>query len=185
MAKPESPSEPFKLEQFLGAKLFAWVGGIALFFGVAFFIKYSFDRNLIPPGMRVLLGAATGIGLIVGGIRLRHRPLFHATAHTLCASGILILYAAAFGAYQLYSLITLRDAFGLMSLITAGAFIMSVKFDSKPAAVLALLGGFLTPLLLRSCVYLSLNNWRFISSPVMSKKTAINISWIILLLLWL
>ena len=43
-------------EQFMGAKLFAWLGGLALFLGIAFFIKYSFERNLIPPELRVALG---------------------------------------------------------------------------------------------------------------------------------
>jgi len=33
----------------MGAKLFAWIGGLALFLGVAFFVKYSFEHNLIPP----------------------------------------------------------------------------------------------------------------------------------------
>jgi uncharacterized membrane protein len=48
-------------EKFLGVKLFAWVGGLALFLGIAFFIKYSFEHNLIPPAVRVALGCATGI----------------------------------------------------------------------------------------------------------------------------
>jgi uncharacterized membrane protein len=33
----------------MGVKGFAWVGGFALFLGVAFFVKYSFDNNLVPP----------------------------------------------------------------------------------------------------------------------------------------
>ncbi|MCE9520011.1 MAG: hypothetical protein K8R87_10730 [Verrucomicrobia bacterium] len=33
------------LEQFMGVKLFAWLGGLALFFGIAFFVKYSFERG--------------------------------------------------------------------------------------------------------------------------------------------
>ena len=53
----------------MGVKGFAWVGGFALFMGVAFFIKYSFDNNLIPPELRVALGFLAGIGLLVGGDR--------------------------------------------------------------------------------------------------------------------
>ena len=34
-------------EQFLGVKLFAWLGGLALFLAAAFFLKYSFDHDLI------------------------------------------------------------------------------------------------------------------------------------------
>src|SRR5437764_35310 len=51
-------------EEFMGAKLFAWIGGLALFLGVAFFVKYSFEHNLIPPEVRVAIGFALGIGLL-------------------------------------------------------------------------------------------------------------------------
>src|SRR6476660_9287030 len=47
IAKPSKP--PIDWEQFMGAKLFAWIGGPALFLGMAFFVKYSFEHNLIPP----------------------------------------------------------------------------------------------------------------------------------------
>ncbi|HYE31245.1 MAG TPA: DUF2339 domain-containing protein [Methylomirabilota bacterium] len=146
-AAPAEPSARFNMEQFLGAKLFAWVGGIALFFGVAFFIKYSFERNLIPPPLRVALGSLVGIALVVAGAITRHKA-YKITSHTLCAAGILILYAAAFGAHHLYQLVSLKAAFAWMSVVTAVAFALAVRFDSKPVAVLALHGGFLTPLLL-------------------------------------
>ena len=47
-------------EQFMGVKLFAWLGGFALFLGVVFFVKYSFDNNLISPQMRVTEGRIDG-----------------------------------------------------------------------------------------------------------------------------
>ena len=37
LAKPTKP--PINWEQFMGAKLFAWIGGFALFLGIAFFVK--------------------------------------------------------------------------------------------------------------------------------------------------
>ena len=40
----------------MGAKMFAWIGGLALFLGVAFFVKYSFEHNLVPPEVRVAIG---------------------------------------------------------------------------------------------------------------------------------
>lgn len=49
-------------------KLFAWIGGLALFLGVAFFVKYSFENNLVPPELRVTLGFLTGVGLLVAGL---------------------------------------------------------------------------------------------------------------------
>ena len=82
---------PIDWEQFMGAKLFAWIGGLALFLGVAFFVKYSFEHNLIPPELRVAIGFVVGLTLLVGGVLLK-REENAVTAQTLCATGILVLY---------------------------------------------------------------------------------------------
>jgi uncharacterized membrane protein len=69
ITKPTKP--PINWEQFMGAKLFAWIGGLALFLGVAFFVKYSFEHNLISPEMRVAIGFVVGAGLLIGGLLLK------------------------------------------------------------------------------------------------------------------
>src|SRR5206468_12737860 len=56
-ARPAKPSMDW--EQFMGAKMFAWIGGFALFLGVAFFVKYSFEHNLSSPDFRLRLGFLT------------------------------------------------------------------------------------------------------------------------------
>src|SRR6266480_7928150 len=107
-------------EQFMGAKLFAWIGGFALFLGVAFFVKYSFEHNLIPPEVRVAIGFAVGIALVLGGVALKRKENA-VTAQTLCATGILILYAVTFACRSFYhfSFFGLIPTFILMTLITA------------------------------------------------------------------
>ena len=76
-------------EQFMGVKGFAWLGGFALFLGIAFFIKYSFDNNLVPPELRVAIGFLAGLGLLVGGVVLS-RKNFAALSQTLCATGVVV-----------------------------------------------------------------------------------------------
>lgn len=131
-------------EKFLGVKLFAWIGGFALFLGIAFFIKFSFERNLIPPEARVALGLLFGVGLVGGGVLLRKRE-YLVTSQTLVATGVLVLYAASFAAHGLYQLIAIGPVFLLMSVITAGAFFLAGRLDARVVGVLGLLGGFLTP----------------------------------------
>lgn len=150
---PAPPSKPiipeFNWEQFMGVKLFAWVGGLALFLGLAFFVKYSFERNLIPPEVRVAIGFLVGIGLVVGGTWLRAKD-YKVTAHTLCATGIVSLYGVTFACRSIYHF----PFFGpvpmliLMVLITATAFTLAVRLNAMVVAVLGLVGGFLTPILL-------------------------------------
>ena len=131
----------------MGVKLFAWIGGFALFLGVVFLVKYSFENNLITPLMRVVIGAAIGGALVAAGWFTARRN-YRVPGQSLCATGVLVLYAAAFGAHTFYGLISLGTAFVLISAITLGAFLLAVEMDAPVVAVLGLVGGFLTPLLL-------------------------------------
>src|SRR5205814_1103312 len=143
------PARTIDWEQFMGAKMFAWVGGFALFLGVAFFVKYSFEHNLIPPELRVAIGFLTGIVLVFGGVALKRKENV-VTAQTLCATGILILYAVTFACRSFYHFpfFGLVPTFALMSLITAAAFLLAVRLDALVVAILGIGGGFLTPVLL-------------------------------------
>jgi len=140
---------PIDWEQFMGAKLFAWIGGLALFLGVAFFVKYSFEHNLIPPELRVAIGFAVGAGLVIGGLLLKRKENA-VTAQTLCATGILVLYAVTFAcrAYYHFAFFGFIPTFLLMTLITAVAFLLAVRLNAIVVAVLGIAGGFLTPVLL-------------------------------------
>lgn len=145
--------ESINWEQFMGAKLFAWLGGLALFLSVAFFVKYSFEHNLIPPAVRVALGFLFGAGLIVGGLRLR-RDRYAITAQTLVAAGVVSLYAVTFACHSIYrfEFFGPGPTVGLMALITATAFLLAVRLDAQVVAILGILGGFLTPGLISSGV---------------------------------
>ncbi|MDB6024987.1 MAG: hypothetical protein JWM68_1210 [Verrucomicrobiales bacterium] len=134
-------------EQFMGVKLFAWIGGLALFIGVALFLKYSFEHNLISPELRVAMGFLVGIGLLVGGFFVSKKE-YAVTAQTLCGTGVVILYAVTFSARSIYHLFGQFPAFGLMVLITATAFLLAVRLNAMVVAILGMLGGFLTPILL-------------------------------------
>ncbi len=138
-------------EQFMGAKLFAWLGGFALFLGVVFFIKYSFEHNLVPPQVRVAIGYLIGLGLVVGGLRIP-RERYRITGQTLVATGVICLYAVTFACNSLYhfAFFTAGPTFALMTLITAVAFLLAVRLDAQVVAILGMLGGFITPALVNT-----------------------------------
>jgi uncharacterized membrane protein len=148
-APPPKIEPAISWEQFMGVKLFAWLGGLALFLGVAFFIKYSFDNNLVSPGLRVALGFVTGLGLLAGGVMMS-RKNYSALSQTLCATGVVILYAVTYGCYALYHFAFFGPlaTFLLMAIITTTAFFLSVRLNALVVAILGMLGGFLTPILL-------------------------------------
>lgn len=147
--RPLPPIPSVNWEHFLGARLYAWIGGLALFLAVAFFVKYSFEQGWLPPELRVALGFALGIGLLVGGVFLRRKE-YTITSHTLGGTGILVLYGVTFACRAIYQFTFFGPlpTFGLMSLITVVAFVVAVRLDALVVAVLGMLGGFLTPILL-------------------------------------
>ncbi len=151
---PFSRVPEISLEQFLGVKLFAWIGGLALFLGIVFFVKYAFDRNLISPAVRIGIGYIIGGGLIAAGVLMRRRAAYAVLVQTLIATGVLILYGVTYAAHALYhfSAFGTISTFVCMSLITIGAFALSVWMTAPVIAVLGMVGGFLTPVLVNTGV---------------------------------
>ncbi|MSU46596.1 MAG: DUF2339 domain-containing protein [Lacunisphaera sp.] len=98
---PPPPKPAINWEQFMAAKLFAWLGGFALLLGVAFFVKYSFDHNLISPEVRVAIGFVIGAGLIIGGIKLIRKG-YTTPAQALVAAGVVSLYIVTFACRSIY-----------------------------------------------------------------------------------
>jgi uncharacterized membrane protein len=78
------------------------------------------------------------------------RGRYRATAQSLCATGIVILYADLFAAHSFYALISLTTAFFAMSAVTLFSFLLAVTLSAQVIVILGLLGGFLTPALLPS-----------------------------------
>lgn len=139
--------KPFDFEQLLGVRGAAWLGAIALVIAGTLFAKYSIENDLIKPPLRIALLLLAGLGALIGAeLGLRRR--YEVTANALCGGGVAILYAAFFAAHNLYDLISLPVTFGLLSLTTLAAALLSVRHDNVWIAVLGLFGGFATPLAL-------------------------------------
>jgi uncharacterized membrane protein len=138
------------MERFMGAKLFAWIGGLALFLGILFFVKLSLERGWISPALRTWTGLAVGAGLVGAGLRLQRNPLQTPLAQTLCATGVVALYGVAFAAHALWRIPPFHlqaVTFAFLSAVTAVAFTIAVRHHAQVVAVLGMLGGFLTPVL--------------------------------------
>jgi len=146
------PAKPFgipSLEVTLGTKWLAWVGIVMVLIGVGFFLKYAYDNNWIGPEGRLALGAFAGIAAVIAGERFRRRdwqPLFQ----TLTGGGIAIFYICVFFSFQVYQLSGPGLSFLLAILVTAFAVTMAVAYNTVSIAVVALIGGFLSPVLLYS-----------------------------------
>jgi uncharacterized membrane protein len=138
-------------ESLVGGSWFNWLGIIAVTLGVGFFLKYAFDNQWIGATGRVLLGGAAGCAILALAERLRARG-YRAYAHVLTGGGILILYLSVYAARAFYELVGVAAAFALMSAVTTTAVLLAVRHDARSIAVLGLIGGFATPVLLSTGV---------------------------------
>lgn len=143
------PHSAFNWESILGVKLFAWIGGLALFLGVVFFVKYAFENNWITPAMRIIVGAIVGT-LLIGVSLLPRIRRYRIPAQSLTATGILILYADTYAAHAFCGLIPLTATIALMWIVTAIALLLAHYLAAQSVAWLALIGGFGAPFLFRT-----------------------------------
>jgi len=149
---PRAAAPSIDFEQFLGVKGFAYAAGLAGFFGVALFVRYSFQQNWITPELRVALGFLFGIAMLAGGSWLLGKRQYAVGAQTLCATGIVILYAVTFACRAIYHFAFFGPlvSFLLMALITTTALLLAIRSEALVVAVLGMLGGFLTPILINT-----------------------------------
>jgi uncharacterized membrane protein len=136
------------LEQRIGARWATWVGVVAILFAVGFFLKWSFDNELLGPGARVVLGLAAGLALLACGVALRRRQDVPYLSEALAGLGLGILYLSLYGAHALYELIGPGVAFAAMFAVTLLGVLASVVSSRQITAVLTVIGGLLTPVLL-------------------------------------
>jgi uncharacterized membrane protein len=133
----------------LGVRAAAIVSAIALGLAGLLFFKYSIEHGLFPPWLRVVLGTVVGIASVAGSeLALRRR--YAGTANALAGGGLVVLYAAFWAASVRYELIGLTPGFVLMAAVTTTGCALAWRHEAQVTAVLALVGGFLTPLLLSS-----------------------------------
>jgi uncharacterized membrane protein len=144
VSKPKEDTPRFEIR--LGQKWLLIVGIVTIVFGVGYFLKYSFERGWIGPAGRVAISYLWGIVLLVAGNQFRKK--FEIFGLYLIGGGIAVLYFSTFAAFQIYHLFAQIPSFSIMIIITIFASILSIVYDTKWLAVLGLIGGFLTPIML-------------------------------------
>lgn len=133
------------LEKFIGENLFNKIGIAVLVFGIGFFVKYAIDKDWINEYGRVAIGLFCGIALV--GLAHYLRNSYRSFSSVLAGGGIAVFYFTIALAFHEYHIIIQPVAFILMIVITAFAIILALLYDKLELAVIAAVGGFLTPFL--------------------------------------
>jgi len=145
---PEKPKkEILSLEQKIGTQWVLIAGVITVFIAAGFFLKFAYDNYWIGPWGRIGIAAVAGFVSLAIGEFTRRRG-YEIAAKGTTALGFAILYAADFAAYRYYGLIGVIPAFATAIIVTATAMSYAVAINEVIAAFLAMLGGFVTPVII-------------------------------------
>src|SRR6266481_892205 len=143
------PRPSLGLEQRVGARWATWVGIVVILVAAALFLKWAFDNEYLGPAARVGVGVVGGLLMLLAGLLLHRRRDVPYLSEGLAGGGLGCLYLSLFAAHALYGLIGPATAFTSMFAVTLLGTVVAVLTGRLSTAVLAVLGGLLTPVLLR------------------------------------
>jgi len=149
VTSPRIASSRGDLERLIGGKWLNWIGIFALLFGTAFFLKLAFDNGWIGPIGRVTIGLLAGTALI-GYSQVLFRRKFVYFSEGVAGLGAGVLFLSLYASWNFYHFIPNIAAFAGMAAVTSVLLALALVRDSQRIAVLALVGGFVTPLLLNT-----------------------------------
>jgi uncharacterized membrane protein len=144
-AAPLADREPGLWERLVGANLVAKVGVVILFIGVAFLLRYAYERVHVPIELRLIGASLVALAMLAIGWRLRETR--RAYALILQGGGIGVLYLVIFGAFRLFSLLPAPAAFAMLVAVSAASAVLAVAQNSLALAAFGVAGGFLAPIL--------------------------------------
>lgn len=134
------------LEKFIGENLINKIGIAILVLGIGFFVKFAIDKDWINEIGRTAIGVLCG-GILIG-LAHRLRKTFAAFSSVLVGGGLAILYFTISIAFHQYQLFSQTVAFIIMVVITGFSVLLSISYDRKELAILAIVGGFSSPFML-------------------------------------
>ncbi len=146
----QPPARSF--EETIGSLWAVWVGGIALALGAVFLVKYSIERDLLSPFVRIMAGAGfSGMLIFVAEWARRKGDEFSFTAFDkanipaiLTAAGTMGLFASTFAAYAIYDMITPFFTFLILGSV-AVATTFAALLHGPLLAGLGMLASYLVP----------------------------------------
>jgi uncharacterized membrane protein len=142
-----TPAAPHgDLESLIAGRWLNRVGLLLVFLAAFFALKWEFDNDLLGPKGRVALWALIGAGLLAYGQWLLERG-YKYLSEGLTGLGGAVLYLTLYFGWDYFKLLPQTVAFVAMIFVTGALLAIAIGRDSQRVALLALLGGFLTPIL--------------------------------------
>jgi uncharacterized membrane protein len=135
------------LEEILGGRVLAWVGGAAILLGIVFLLGIAIDRGWIDEPMRTALGLLGSTSLLLAGVWLYERKGRTEASLAAVASGLSGLYTTLLVGTQVYDLIPAAPGLACAGLVGIVGTVLAVRWKSMVVAAIGILGALLAPVL--------------------------------------
>jgi uncharacterized membrane protein len=145
--EPEPPRTPIDLEDLLGGRVLAWVGGAAVVLGVVFFLVMAVSNGWIDEPTRTVLAFLGSTALLAVGVWLFEAKGQTDAAVAAVAAAIAALYASVTTATQVYDLLAPGVGLAVAALVGGAATAIAVRWQKRGIAALGILGALLAPVL--------------------------------------
>src|SRR5437762_9499300 len=133
-------------EPVIAGRWFNRIGIVALLVAISYFLKLAFDNNWIGPSGRVMIGILLGAAMMPWSSWLLGRGYSY-FSEGIVALGEATLFLSVWAGCSYYTLYSRDVGFFGMILITSAMAAIALGRDSQRIAVLCLIGGYLTPIL--------------------------------------
>ena len=121
-------------------------GIIVLVLGVAFFVKYAFDRHWINETARVAIGTTAGIAVWIGGLMFVRRG-YAVFGRGIAGAGLAMMFISAWAATALYRLVPDGAGFAWMVAVSVLTGITAEREKSLGLALAAIAFAYSAPFL--------------------------------------
>lgn len=145
LTKPASTYTKTPTEEYIGGNLLSKVGIAALVIGIAIFVKYAFDNDLIGPWGRLALGWGIGSGLV--GLALWLKPKYLTYSAVLLSGGVATVYLTTYAAYYFYQFLPSPLSFAILVLVTLFTVWQATRYEVQWIGLFSLVGAYAVPFL--------------------------------------
>jgi len=125
------------VDYFSTGNIIVRIGGVVLFFGLAFLAKYATEHTVISIELRLFSIAIVAVVLVLLGWRLRDREGYYGII--LQGIGIAVFYLVVFSTSKIYTVMPLGVAFIVMLCIVLVGVMLSVKQNALPLALFSIM----------------------------------------------
>src|SRR4051794_3205996 len=135
------------LEQLLGGRVLAWLGGAAVLVGLAFLLALAIGNGWLGELARTLLAGGASLALVGGGVVLHERRGRTEAARAMVGTGLAGVFLTLAVATRAYELVPAAAALPLAFATGAAATALAVRWHARAIALLGIVGAIPSPAL--------------------------------------